>query len=160
MAAFSLFNPKKVPESIVDRDNYGKEQLEVLYDHFSVYLSMGSKAVIEQEWIYLKQLLAGTFDALSTREVLEMILKDHSISILMPQFTKLANIALTIPVSTAECERGFSSVKRVKSILRNRLNPLTVGLFSTQTLIINKNHFCSYSTHTHLQIGINLEPTF
>ena len=38
-------------------------------------------------------------------------------------------------------------------------NPLTVGLFSTQTLIINKNHFCSYCTHTHLQIGINLEPT-
>ena len=92
----------------MDRDNYGEEQLEVLYDHFSVYLSMGNKAVIEQELIYLKQLLA---DALSTREVLEMILKDHSISILMPQINKLANIALTIIVSTAECERGFPSVR-------------------------------------------------
>ena len=39
------------------------------------------------------------------------------------------------------------------------LNPLTVGLFSTQTLIINKNHFCSYSTHTltnRYQLGAHI----
>ena len=34
--------------------------------------------------------------------------------------SRLASNALTIPVSTADCERGFSAVKQIKTDLRNR----------------------------------------
>ena len=66
---------------------------------------------------YLKQLLVNSFSNLSTREVMEMILKDSSLIILLLQMCKLAAIALTIPVTTADCEHGFSAVKRIKTAL-------------------------------------------
>ena len=67
----------------------------------------------------MKQLLADSFSSLSIREVLEMTLKDTSLTTLVPQTCKLA--ALTIPITTADCECGFSAVKRIKTCLRNRL---------------------------------------
>ena len=39
----------------------------------------------------------------------------------------LVDLILTIPASTAECERGFSAMKRVKSELRTRLNTSTLS---------------------------------
>ena len=38
-----------------------------------------------------------------------------------PNMCVLAQIALLIPVSTVECERGFSAMKRIKTALRNLL---------------------------------------
>lgn len=56
--------------------------------------------------------------SLITREVMEMILQDSSLTVLLPQMRWLASIAPTIQGSTADCERGFSLVK---IDLRNRL---------------------------------------
>ena len=56
-----------------------------------------------------------------------MILKDTSLTTLLPQIGKLAAIALTIPITTADCERGFSAVKRIKTSLRNRLKTETLN---------------------------------
>ena len=38
-----------------------------------------------------------------------------------PEFAKLANAALAIPVSSVPCERGFSAQNRVKKADRSRL---------------------------------------
>ena len=38
-----------------------------------------------------------------------------------PEIIKLMKIAMTVPLSTAWPERGFSTLKRVKSFMRNRL---------------------------------------
>ena len=38
-----------------------------------------------------------------------------------PQLTKLVRIALTIAVSTAQCERSFSALKRIKTYLRSTM---------------------------------------
>ena len=45
---------------------------------------------------------------------------------MFPNFAVLASIALVIPVSTAECERCFSSMKRIKTTLRNRMETDTL----------------------------------
>ncbi|XP_077868878.1 zinc finger protein 862-like [Saccoglossus kowalevskii] len=39
-----------------------------------------------------------------------------------PNLSKLAQIALVIPISTADCEGGFNALARVKTQLRNRLS--------------------------------------
>ena len=44
-----------------------------------------------------------------------------------PNLFGLVDLILTIPASTAECERGFSAMKRVKSELRTRLNTSTLS---------------------------------
>ena len=43
-----------------------------------------------------------------------------------PCLSKLACVALILPISTAECERSFSAMKRVKTELCNRLITTTL----------------------------------
>ncbi|XP_078702604.1 zinc finger protein 862-like [Branchiostoma floridae x Branchiostoma belcheri] len=45
----------------------------------------------------------------------------------MPNLAKLAAAMAVLPVSTADCERGFSTMKRVKTPLRNRLKEETLN---------------------------------
>ena len=46
----------------------------------------------------------------------------------IPNLAKLANICLLLPVSTACCERGFSTLSRTKTKLRNRLKTETLDM--------------------------------
>lgn len=62
----------------------------------------------------------------SLQELGEEILSKDSMVMLFPLVSKLITHALVLPVSTADCERCFSVIKRVKTDLRNRM--------STQTL--------------------------
>ena len=41
---------------------------------------------------------------------------------MFPNLTKLAAIGLLLPMSSVDCEKGFSTLSRVKTDLRNRLN--------------------------------------
>ena len=45
---------------------------------------------------------------------------------MFPQLTKLSTIAALVPVSTANCERAFSTMKRIKTELRNHLKTSTL----------------------------------
>ena len=54
-----------------------------------------------------------------------------------PQLAKLASIAALVPVSTAECERSFSTMNRVKTALRNRMKTSTFD-----SLMRIKVHLC------------------
>ena len=49
-----------------------------------------------------------------------------SFSSLYPTLSKLAAITLTLPISTAHVERGFSTMKRIKTDTRNRLKTETL----------------------------------
>ena len=37
------------------------------------------------------------------------------------------NVLLTLPLSTADCERGFSVLKRIKTEVRNSLGPVNLN---------------------------------
>ena len=41
---------------------------------------------------------------------------------MFPNLAQLSAIGLVIPMSTADCERGFSALRRIKIDLRNRLS--------------------------------------
>ena len=49
-------------------------------------------------------------------------------SSLHPSFSKLSSVALILPVSTADCERDFSTLKRIKTAPRNRLKTQTLDM--------------------------------
>lgn len=51
---------------------------------------------------------------------------NKTLQLLYPNLCKLAQICLVLPLSTADCERAFSTMKRVKTPLRNRLNTKTL----------------------------------
>ena len=64
---------------------------------------------------------------MSTTQVMQTMCENSSLVELYPTISKSACIALTIPVSTADVERGFSTMNRIKTEPRNRLNTETLG---------------------------------
>ena len=53
--------------------------------------------------------------------IADVLLELSSLRIAFPLLTKLLQIALTIVVSTAHCERSFSALKRIKTYLRSTM---------------------------------------
>jgi len=60
------------------------------------------------------------------RQILKLLCADQTLRDMFPQLTKLSTIAALIPISTAECERAFSSMNHIKTELRNRLRTSTL----------------------------------
>ena len=54
--------------------------------------------------------------------------EDLSFSSLYPTLSKIASISLTLPISTADCERGFSTVNGIKTDTRNWLKTTTLDM--------------------------------
>ena len=74
----------------------------------------------------LKHILVQDFS--STVEDMQTLASDETLSSLYPSFSKLSAVALVLPVSTADCERGFSTLKRIKTAPRNRLKTETLDM--------------------------------
>ena len=58
--------------------------------------------------------------------MVKLLVTDVTLRTMFPQLTKLASIAAILPVSTAECERAFSAMKRIKTKLRNQMKTSTL----------------------------------
>ena len=54
-------------------------------------------------------------------EIFKLLCTDNVLHDMFSQLAKLAAIGVLIPVSTAECERAFSTMNRIKTDLRNHL---------------------------------------
>ena len=60
-----------------------------------------------------------------------LYLEEHNLTKIFNETAKLLRILITIPMTSVEAERTFSSLKRIKTFLRNtmgqsRLNSLSV----------------------------------
>ena len=112
----TLFNSKKASSaSIEGYGNVAIDKIDAQYPMTAV------KQDLQHEWLAFKHILIDVFAEASTSEVMTIISSDTSYSSLYPTLSKLAGITLTLPVSTAHVERGFSSMKRIKTDLRNGL---------------------------------------
>ena len=78
------------------------------------------------EWEDLKRLFVNNFSNTSMRQMTNLLCTDSSLQDMYPQLSKLASIAALVPVSTADCERTFSTMNRVKTKLRNRMKTSTL----------------------------------
>ena len=73
-------------------------------------------------------------------------------------FVTLAQIFMTIPVTSVPCERGFSAQNRVHSASRNRLNPASVEpkmhiMYSSKQPEFNKESVCERALVHFKEIG-------
>ena len=50
------------------------------------------------------------------------VVKSEELKLMFPNLAKLAAIGLLLPLSSVDCERGFSTPSRVETDLRNRLS--------------------------------------
>ena len=67
--------------------------------------------------------------------------KEDGLENIFSEIVSLANIIITTPMSTAEAERKFSCMKRIKSRLRSRMNNTrlnALGVLSMEKSLINE----------------------
>ena len=118
--AFCIFDPSQQ-----NRDNLPR--LEVLIQQYCLndppFLE---KDALRAEWELFTVLLSTTYISHSHFQVMKLLVGNKTLRLLYPNLCKLAQICLVLPLSTADCERAFSTMKRVKTPLRNRLNTKTL----------------------------------
>ena len=131
LSAFSIFDPKKVPRlSTHELPLYGDSSTQTLIGQFGRDLPARSlegtefeKAAIvssslSTEWkMYRHLLIKQPKDDISI-QLTELLTNDMLIAV-FPNLRKLANICLSIPISTASAEQSFSDMKLIKNRLRN-----------------------------------------
>ena len=54
---------------------------------------------------------------MSTRDIMSTLSANTTISSFYPTLAKLGSIALIIPISTADGERGFSTINKIRQTL-------------------------------------------
>ena len=59
---------------------------------------------------------------MSVHQLMSHVVKSEELKLMFPNLAKLAAIGLLLPLSSVDCERGFSTLSRVKTDLRNRLS--------------------------------------
>lgn len=86
-------------------------EIEQLTKHYSFSFEdlKGEQRLYKTKLVYSRQ---------SLTEITAFFLENH-LDVCLPEMNKLLNILWTIPVNTCQCERSFSSLKRIKTYLRN-----------------------------------------
>ncbi|XP_052086411.1 zinc finger protein 862-like [Mytilus californianus] len=115
--SFSVFDPDLLDQKDPSTNEY--LQFQKLKQLAKQFPSVGTSDTAEEEFTSLRYIIASKMKDQTTRQVLE---KTAKMTDLYPVLSKYCQIALVVPVSTADCERTFSTLNRVKSILRNRLS--------------------------------------
>ena len=108
-------------------NHYGQTQTHTFLDenkdeHKVTSLPILCPEDVMSEWVMLKEtVLKEQYPRDNTAVLWGLIARYHKES--FPEMIKLAHLALSSPVHTADCERGFSAQNRLLTSLRNRLSP-------------------------------------
>lgn len=113
----------------IELDTWGTNELQVLLTHFGEEKERGNKSMLpivdpkeaKDEWTMLKRLCKSQgYPRDSLAGIWKLINQYHREE--FPNLIKLAQLALTSPIHTSDCERGFSVQNRIKSKLRCSLS--------------------------------------
>ena len=105
-----------------------------LYTKFGSLLN-NAKPTVYVDYQAFKQRLIGVEQCKTTADVYILLVLDPVYQVRYRNLVQLAAIALTLPMSTAWPERGFSALLPVKKKLRNR--PIDNNLSALLNLSIN-----------------------
>jgi hypothetical protein len=98
---------------------YGDQEIDDLILHFT---NLDGEAM-RREWQVLRNMLAEK-QASTLQDILGELASQHKRT--LPNFSKIATTALVLAASSADCERGFSHMRLVKTYMRNRMSDSTL----------------------------------
>ena len=110
-----LLNPKKLPQSLQDMQAHGQESLDRTVAFFRNDIDSGD---LRESFNQYKFLVANNRD-LTLQEFCLKLLCEYKNE--FPSFCQIAEIMLTVPITSVPCERGFSYQNKIHSHSRNRL---------------------------------------
>ena len=94
--------------------------------HFKDYANLGNGTSVRAEWKLFKRILSvrcrvrGIPNRVMTLKETVKCLHYNEMSILYPVMVSLFEYLLSLPMSTVDCERGFSVMNLTKTALRNK----------------------------------------
>ena len=133
VTALSVFDVRHLPKKESELRDYGLEQMRVLLDFYgearSIEVNGATNTVVPDidkddtlaEWRIFKRLLYNQYKSCSVQDITSAVLASESQCLMFPNVVKLLQISQIIPLTTATVERSFSTLKLVKTNLRNRL---------------------------------------
>jgi hypothetical protein len=112
------FDPIDMPQDLLLHATHGFDSLQILTDHYGPHSIVNPEAS-RVELKTFNSIVASNvgMKEMTSRGLMSHLLKVKELSIMFPNLTKLAAIGLLLPVSTVDCERGFSTLTRVKTDL-------------------------------------------
>jgi len=134
-----IFNPKEWPLNIDNFQEFGINELNLLLDQFGVEKNIKQKDHLYKkfeplvdrelciyEWYSFTNIIKSNFSNISMKILLPHLYEEYFD--FFPNIIKLISIAYTIPVSSVECERGFSKQNLIKTKCRNLLTASSLDL--------------------------------
>lgn len=137
LSAFSIFDPLRLPSTEINLPMYGVNDLDTLCSHYGLPKTSESgqelSPVVEpsdtkDEWVTFKQVMSNNFRTCTLQSMAQKLLPSAEMREQYPNLLTLITLAITMPVSTADCERGFSKHNLIKTRIRARLKTENVGM--------------------------------
>lgn len=121
--AFRVFNHDTWPDDQGSLLTFGDGDVADLVRHFREPLERSGcdLAAVEDEWQGLKILVSQTFKDKSYSGLWETMLTKEPYREDYKNILELVQLMLVLPISAAQCERGFSAQNRIKSSKRSSL---------------------------------------
>uniref|UniRef100_A0A8C6SCA7 HAT C-terminal dimerisation domain-containing protein n=1 Tax=Neogobius melanostomus TaxID=47308 RepID=A0A8C6SCA7_9GOBI len=125
---FKVFNHHAWPEEMGELIDYGTAEVNYLLEFFHVVLERNGcdPTLAKEEFKALKTLVLLSFKDKSYCGLWQVLLTNEPYCSDFENILHLVRIMLVLPVSSAQCERGFSAQRRIKSDVRSSLHPTTV----------------------------------
>ena len=131
----SILDPRHLPQRQQELRQHGSEALDRLLTRYS-YIDA---AETRQSFRHFTSMLCNHREK-SLKEMCKHIITRYAD--VFPEFSTLACISLTIPVSSVPCERGFSSQNLIHTALRNSLG---VGDVENEMIIKHESRRADFS---------------
>ena len=127
LTAFSALNCSIVPSDLKERKSFGLENISILWEKLQGCLQQTKEQTIAEYQCLKEYVKTPVFADVSNIEgSLQLLSTDKCLKIKFPSLCDLSKVALTLPISNAWPERGFSALTRIKSKARNRLLDTTL----------------------------------
>jgi hypothetical protein len=127
-AAFSILDPSRLPSSLEEAVTlkYGDGQVDLLQLQYGGECGVVDEGSIKYEWNELRCYLSMHCRSLSML-LIQILTTNTTLQSSYLNVSKLAEICLTLPIHTADCERAFSTMRRVKTRLRSEMTNKTLN---------------------------------
>ena len=122
--AFKVLDTNTWPREKPSLDQFGHKELNTVFEHFKGLLQEVQPESIQVEWNSFKSYWNSTLMDLQSSDVWRAFVKVSTSK--YPNLGLLIRVLLTFPISNAKVERGFSTMRRIKTDWRCRLNAHTL----------------------------------
>ena len=128
ISAFHILNPAQLPSDASELHQYGETELDCLLDHYSSGPLEVVRSTTKEEWKEYKSFVSNSVDLKdgSLKDLAKFLLCSSERQQIFPSLSKLLVRGLVLPIATADCERAFSAMNRIKTVPQNRLKTTTL----------------------------------